>query len=290
MLKPTLSTVACPEASLRDVVGLAEQTGFEAVELRTFGTDSKRFACDPALSSEDKTRSLFASRGVGILSLATSCRFDATIIPPVIGHVISDTERSVREAKSAIDLAVLLECPFVRVFAFEIPSREKTAVGVARIAGRLRKICDHADKTGTKIVVENGGSFETAVQLRDLIEHVGHSLLGASYSIATGAAAGDDPVAAVAALGSRLWLARFKDLRSGQPVRLGEGDVPCREFAAALGRARFAGPAVYEWDRAWRPELAPANEALDGVAQTLSSWASSTSGAAGNRATLQSAG
>jgi sugar phosphate isomerase/epimerase len=289
MLKPTLSTVACPESSLREVVDLAERAGFEAVELRTFGTDSKRFACDPALSSEDKTRELFATRGIEILSLATSCRFDAPVFPPVIGYVISDTERSVREAKSAIDLAVLLECPFVRVFAFEVPAREKAAVGVARISERLRKVCDHADKTGTKIVVENGGSFETAIQLRELIEKVGHPLLGASYSVAMGAAAGDDPTTAVAALGSRLWVARIKDLRGGSPVRLGEGEVPCREFVAALGRAKFAGPAVYEWDRAWQPELAPAAEAIEGVAQKIAMWASEAKGATGSKGSLQPA-
>ena len=172
MLKPTFSTVACPELPLRAVAELAERHGFEGVELRTFGDDSRRFACDPALTAEEKTRTLFASRGVEVLSLATSCRFDATIFPPVIGHVIADTERSIREAKHAIDLAVRLECPYVRVFAFEIAPREKPAVATARIAERLRKVCDHADKTGARIVLENGGSFETAVQLRDLIGSV----------------------------------------------------------------------------------------------------------------------
>lgn len=287
MIKPTLSTVACPEASLCDVVVLAEKFGFEGVELRTFGTDSKSFACDPALSSEEKTRRLFRERGIEVLSLATSCRFDATIVPPVIGHVISDTERSVREAKAAVDLAVLLECPYVRVFGFEIPAREKPATTIARIAERMRKVCDHADKTGTRVVVENGGSFETAVQLRELIEKVGHPLLGASYSIAVGAAAGDEPATSVAALGSRLWIGRVKDHRQGAPVRLGEGEAPCREFVGALGASEFNGPLVYEWDRAWRPELAPASEVLDGVARTLMNWASEAAGTSTGRGRLQ---
>ena len=276
MLKPTLSTVACPELTLPSVADLADTLGFEAVEFRTFGTDSRQFACGPALSSEDKTRTLFRARGIEILSLATSCRFDATIVPPVIGHVISDTERSVREAKSAIDLAVQLECPYVRVFGFEIASRELPKAAIARIAGRLRKVCDHADKTGTKVIIENGGSFETAIQLRGLIESVGHPLLGAAYSVAVGAAAGEQPAAAVASLGSLLWLARIRDLRGGHPVRIGEGDVPCREFVSALAAAGFNGPVVCEWDRAWRAELAPASEALAGVAASILEWAAAT--------------
>ena len=273
MLKPTLSTVACPEAPIRDVADYVERFGFEAVELRTFGTDSRRFACDPALSSENKTRLLFRSRGIEVLSIATSCRFDATIFPPVMGHVFSDTERSVREAQSAIDLAVALECPYVRVFGFEIAAREGALAATARIADRLRKVCDHADKTGAKVALENGGSFETAGKLRDLIEQVNHPLLGASYSIATGAAAGDDPVAAVATLGPRLWIGRIKDLRDGRPVSLGTGNVPCRAFVEALAGAGFDGPLVYEWDRAWFPDIAPATSALEGVARTLVEWA-----------------
>jgi sugar phosphate isomerase/epimerase len=182
MLKPAFSTVACPELSLRDVAGLAERHGFEGVELRTFGDDSRLFACDPALTAEEKTRALFASRGVEVLSLATSCRFDATISPPVIGYLIADTERSVRQARHAVDLAVRLECPFVRVFGFEIAPREKPAAATARIADRLRMVCDHADKTGARIVLENGGSFETAGQLCDLIDRVDHPLLGACYA------------------------------------------------------------------------------------------------------------
>lgn len=273
MLKPTFSTVACPELSLRAVAELAERHGFEGVELRTFGDDSKRMACDPALTAEDKTRTLFASRGVEILSLATSCRFDATVFPPFIGHLVCDTERSVREAKHAVDLAVRIECPFVRVFAFEIAPREKPAAATARIVDRLRKVCDHADKTGARIVLENGGSFETAVQVRDLIERVNHPLLGACYALATGWAAGDTAQAAVAALGSRLWVARIKDLKSGAPVRLGTGEVPCREFVETLARAGFDGPVVYEWDRAWMPDLAPADEALAGVAAKVVEWA-----------------
>lgn len=281
MLKPTFSTVACPELPLRAVAELAERHGFEGVELRTFGDDSRRFACDPALTAEEKTRTLFASRGVEVLSLATSCRFDATIFPPIIGHVIADTERSVREARHAVDLAVRLECPYVRVFAFEIAPREKPAAATARIAERLRKVCDHADKTGARIVLENGGSFETAVQLRDLIERVNHPLLGACYALATGCAAGDVPQAAIAALGTRLWVARIKDLKDSAPALFGSGDLPCREFVQSLARAGFAGLVVYEWDRAWVPDLAPADDAMAGVAAQIIEWAASAAKSTG---------
>jgi sugar phosphate isomerase/epimerase len=85
--------------------------------------------------------------------------------------------------------------------------------------------------------------------------------------------AGDEPRSALTAIGSRLWLARIKDLKNGAPVRLGTGDLPCREFIEALAHAGFDGPVVYEWDRAWIPGLAPADGALAGVAAQIIEWA-----------------
>ncbi|MBY0312779.1 MAG: sugar phosphate isomerase/epimerase, partial [Phycisphaerales bacterium] len=172
MLKPAFSTVACPDWLLREVAERALKLGFEAVELRTFGDDSRRFACDPAMTGEAKVRSMFLERGVEISSLATGVRFDEPVWPPVVGYFSDHVERAVREGKRAVDLAVGLECPLVRVFGFEFPAREKRAAAISRIARRLGKVVDHADKSGVRVVVENGGSFATADELLELIAAV----------------------------------------------------------------------------------------------------------------------
>src|SRR3981081_682694 len=101
MLKPAFSTVACPGWTLERVAREGASFGFEAVELRSFGENPTLLSCDPALTAEDKTRAMFTDAGAEILSLGTSIRFDEPIRPPVLGLVISDTERSVRQAKRA---------------------------------------------------------------------------------------------------------------------------------------------------------------------------------------------
>lgn len=272
MLKPAFSTVACPEWTLSQVADRAQALGFEAVELRTFGENSNRFACDPSLTAGDKVRRIFGQRGIEILSLATGAHFEQRVWPPVIGHVISDTEQAVRDARRAIDLAVAIEAPFVRVFGFDIPSMDTRKTAIKRIAQRLAMVVDHADKTGIRVVLENGGGFNSAQEQRELIEAVNSPLLGAAYSIAVGAAAGDLPGAAIRVLGDRLWVARVKDLRDGRPCELGRGTVPCEAFARALNESGFGGPLVFEWDRAWNPDLAPAPEALTLASGTIWSW------------------
>lgn len=273
MLKPAFSTVACPEWTLRTVAAQALDLGFEAVELRTFGDDSRRFACDPALSDEAKTRTLFLGRGVEILSLGSSVRFDEPVWPPVLGLFSDKRERSVREGKRAVDLAVGLECPLVRVFGFEHPGREARRTALPRIAARLRMVCDHADKSGVRPVLENGGSFPTAPDLLEVIAAVDHPLLGACYCNATAALSGEDPAAGLAILGDRLLLARVKDVKDGRPCLLGEGAMKAEPFVRALAASGFRGPLVFEWDRAWVPDLAPPDQVLRHASRAMYAWA-----------------
>jgi sugar phosphate isomerase/epimerase len=272
MVKIAFSTVACPEWTLERVAAAAVEFGFESIELRTFGDASRLFACDPALTHAGKVRQLFFGRGIEICSLATSARFDEPVSPPVVGVLIGDTEREVRAARRAVDLAVALEAPYVRVFGFQAPRREKLAATEARIAKRLAMVVDHAHNTGVGVVLENGGSFPTAAHLVRLMDRLKGPLLGACYGLAPAWAAREDPARGIDTLGDRLWVARIKDLRDGRPCPLGQGELPCRSFVHALTARRFAGPLVYEWDRAWIPGLAPADAVLPDVARTLWGW------------------
>lgn len=269
---PAFSTVACPDWTLAQVAQRANALGFNAVELRTFGDDSREFACDPALTSDAKVRMMLREHGVDPVSLASGVRFDEPIFPPVVGVFSPDAERSIRQGKRAVDLAVGIECPLVRVFAYEYPARESRSAALKRITERLRAVIDHADKTGIAVVIENGGSFCTAAELAEILDKIKTPLLGASYSLAPAIQAGDDPVEGIKLLGDRLLLARIKDSKDGRPVLLGQGELACEEFVRSLKSTGFRGPLVFEWDRAWIPGLAPAEEALSHAARTMYGW------------------
>jgi sugar phosphate isomerase/epimerase len=284
MLSPVFSTVACPEWTLPQVFAAAARMGWLGVELRTFGDGSRGFASEPALTAPEKIRLLADETGVRVAALGTSHRFDQPITPPVIGLVIGDPDRCVREAKTAIDLAVTIECPLVRVFAFEPPSSEARESALVRITDRLSKVVDAAHRTGVRIVLENGGGFTRARDLVPLLERVNSPLLGAAYNLAVGLAAGDTPDEAARLLGPRLLMARIKDLRDGRPCKLGTGQLPCREFLASLVRSGFEGPLCYDWDRAWLTGLAPAEEALSAASVTLFGWLSELGAATPSRA------
>ena len=271
-MKTAFSTVACPEWTLGQVFDFAGHLEFDGVELRTLGSASVDLACDPALTDPEKTRGLAARAGLAIPSLATSARFDAPIRPPVIGRVIGDVQRPVREARREVELADQLGCGFVRVFGFEAPRGERVESCVSRIADRLRAVADTGRARGVRLVVENGGSFPTAADLMGLLDRVGHPMLGAAYSVAVGHSAGEEPSEAIRTLGDRLWMVKVKDLAGGRPCALGDGEVPCRAAVDALGSMGFTGWVVYEWDRLWIADLAPPEQALHAADEMLHGW------------------
>lgn len=272
MMQPAFSTVACPEWPVETVLERAVRYGFVSVELRTFGDDSRGFASDPALTAPEKIRTLTDRFGIGVAQLATSHAFGDAINPPVIGLVISDTEKAVRAAKRAIDLAAMVECPLVRVFGFDLPPSEKRGSAVARVVDRLGKVIDHAHRTGVRVALENGGSFCRAAEVAEVLDAIRNPLLGACLNVAVAHAAGDAPDAAVNVLEGRIFSVRVKDLREGQPCPLGQGTVPNEVALRALAARGWSGPVVFEWDRAWRPALEAPDLTLPRAAQTLFGW------------------
>lgn len=275
MLKTAFSSLACPDWTLDRILALAGTARFDGVELRTFGAGGTELPSEPAQVAWEKVRAWAREAGVRICCLSTSVRFDAPVWPPVLGR-LSDTEQSVREAKSAIDLAAQLECPFVRVFGFELAPTERRRRGLERIAARLALAADHARNTGVRLVVENGGSFPTAADLAEIIDAVDSPLVGACYSQAVGVAAGEPPAAAVNVLGERLLVARVKDARGGFPCALGTGDARADEFVRAVAALAHEAWAVYEWDRLWFPELEGAERMMPEVSALLHRWARAT--------------
>ncbi|MCC6426530.1 MAG: sugar phosphate isomerase/epimerase [Phycisphaerales bacterium] len=265
MMKVAFSSVACPEKLLPEIARLAESLGARGVDLRTFGSGSTEFACDPALSSTAKVSRMFADAGVQIACLSTSCRFDEPIAPIILGRLISDTEKSVREAKYAIDLAQELGAGYIRVFGFEAPAGASIESTTRLVVERLAKVADHARGRNVKVVLENGGSYATASQIAGIIDMVNNPLLGAAYNIAVGSAAGESPLHGLNVLGERAWIVKLKDFRGSLPCALGQGDVPCHEAVRALRDSSQERWLVYEYDRAWLASAEERAESLRGL-------------------------
>lgn len=278
MIRTAFSSLACPDWTLDRVAHAAATWGFQGVELRSLGSGAgaAAVASDPALTDPSKVRRTIDEAGIELVSIASGCRFDAPIFPPVLGHVLPSRHAPVREARRAVELARDCGAPFVRVFGFEIPPRERRASAINRIVLRLREVCDHARNRNVIVLLENDGSFSAASDLLEVIAQVDHPLLGACYDLSAAARVGEDPIAGAAALGPLLKAARVRDVRAGRPCPPGEGDLPCAAFVRAVSAgATELGTqpwVIMTWDRAWLRDLAPAEDVLPRAAERLAEW------------------
>lgn len=270
-MKPAFSTVACADWTFSQLAERGEHWGFPGIELRTFGSGSTASACDPALTAAAKVRALTRRMGTEVCSLGTSIRYDAIISPPVVGHLF-DQETSIRETKGAIDLAVQLECPLVRVFGFELNGHETRKNGIARIARRLIQAADACRNNGVRLALENGGTFSRAVDIAEILDAVSSPLVCAAYCPAAARRAGESPADGINVLADHLALVKLKDFKGGAPCHLGEGEMRCRESVEALARAGYEGWVVYEYDRMWFPNAGDTSAALAHAAKTLFGW------------------
>ncbi|MBX3378725.1 MAG: sugar phosphate isomerase/epimerase [Phycisphaeraceae bacterium] len=276
-MKLAFSTVACPEWTLERVAQFAEEAGYQGVELRTFGSGTTRFACDPALTDPEKTRRLFAPTGCQVTCVATSARFDDAVTPPLVGHVLGGTPRGVIDTGWAVDLAARLEAPLVRVFAYQIPASESRSSGIARIVERLELAVATARNTGVRLAIENGGSFPTAATLSELLDRISNPLLGAAYSPSVAALSGEDAAGGINVLADRLFSVKLKDYASGKPCELGRGESHPEATVRVLADRGFPGWVVYEYDRAWITTAVDASQVLRNSAKRYFEWSGGAS-------------
>lgn len=272
MLRPAFSTVACPDWTLERVAQAAAEFRFDGVELRTFGHGKSEFACEPGLTDPAKVRRLFADVGVTIAGLATSVRFDAPIFPPVLGNLLPQREASVHEGKRSVALTSACGSRNVRVFGFEIGQRENRRSVLDRICERLSKVCDHARNRDVTVLLENAASFPGAEDVAEILNRVQSPHLGVCYDLASAHAVGESPEAGVRILGTAIKAVRVRDSEDGRPVPLGQGELPNRELISALRAAGVSAWLIFTWDRAWKPELAPAEKVLPEAAHKLWDW------------------
>lgn len=276
MFTASFSTVACHDWTFDRIAAAADEYGYEGVELRSrLDEGGCAMACEPGLTDPDKVRKIFEREGVDIVGVASSVSFDEPISPPILGRALSDTEKQIRAGKRHVELAREIGAPFMRVFGFDTPYGERREMVIRRIAERLRMVVDDARHSGVRVVLENGGGFPRAIDIKEILDRIDSPLCGACYSLAPGVDAGDSPQDAINTLGEDLLVARLKDVdAAGAPVLLGDGVQPCQAFARALLQRGFDGPLVYEWDRMWLPDLAAPEEALAHAAKRIYGWVS----------------
>jgi sugar phosphate isomerase/epimerase len=262
------STLACPEWSAGTVLTKAAAFGFDGIEWRG-GPDGTVRTTWTGQRRRDLRRSLGLA---GISSIAV------TSYPNLISADPAERARSIVEIVDHARLARDLGAPAVRVFlgiADDAPTDDEL---YRRVVTALEEALWRTRDTDIAIAIEPHDDHVLAERVRPVLDAIADPRLGVVWDIANAWSAGERPEAGLAAYGDRIAWVQVKDGTGRGPTwqlcELGAGDVPLEDalhrlVASATSRGAPVPPISLEWERAWHPELAPADVALPSARRWL---------------------
>jgi sugar phosphate isomerase/epimerase len=256
----SFSTLACPAATIPQVVRLASGAGYDGVELRFVENEDSLWKL-AAFSGDGlaATKQLLADHGLVISCLDTSCRFhwpDA-----------KERERWIEEGERMSDLAAELGAPGIRVFGDTIQSGANRTSTRTWIAESIRKLAEIAGPKNVEIWLESHGDFCTAADTRAILTDADSQNIGALWDpVNSFASTGERPADGAEILGGLVRHVHIKDVRRDAAdfryVLTGDGEFPLSELSTSLRELQFHRFLSFEWEKKWHPELEDAGVAV----------------------------
>lgn len=150
-----------------------EETGFEAVELRT----THKHGVEPALSKEEreKVREMFRGRKVKLVSFGTTCEYHAADRAIV--------ERNIEETRRWVTLAHDVEAIGVKVRPNGFPAGVSEDATLKQIGEALRRCGEFAQGHGVEIWLEvHGRGTSDPRNIKKIMDACGHASVGVCWN------------------------------------------------------------------------------------------------------------
>jgi sugar phosphate isomerase/epimerase len=182
-------------------------------------------------------KAALAERGVRVSSIGSP-----------IGKIkiTDDFAAHLERFRRALQVAAMLDAPFVRIFSFFMPAGDDPARHRDEVLARISRLAQEARGTGVTLLHENEKEIygDTPERCLDILTQVGSPILQAAWDPANFVQCGVRPHSQGYDL-LRPWIAyvHIKDalLESGRVVPAGQGDGQLRETLTALRESAFDG-------------------------------------------------
>jgi sugar phosphate isomerase/epimerase len=255
-MKLSVSTLACPNWSLPEIIGAAAAHGIHGIDLRGIGheIDVTRI---PSFEAElGATLELLRRHELALPCLNTSI----ALVTPAADRWQAMLDECLRHAA----LAQRCGSQFVRVFGGVVPkgmSRAEAIILARRHLRQLGKICaSHA----CKALLETHDEWSTS---REVLQVVGEFLpeeIAVLWDVEQTSRHGESPDETVRALRPFIQHVHIKDSvhldGKNVPRLLGDGDLPLNDIVRAMRRMEYAGWICLETEKRWHPQDAPEPE------------------------------
>lgn len=252
----SVSSLGLPGASLDEMLRVARDGGCQGLELRAREGEPIHVGLSP--DERAAVGSRIAAAGLVTATVASYVEIAA----PGRDEDVCDALRA------HIELAHDLGAPAVRVFAGGDPEEMEAADAHAQV--RLRAVAAEAAAARVRVLVETHDSHPRGADLARILPGTG---AGAIWDVVHTWRAGESLADSGRILAPWLAEIQVKDIGSRDsltPALTGTGVVPLDELVDALPDG-FAGWLCLEWERAWHPQIPPAEEALAATQEWLAS-------------------
>jgi len=164
---------SCPDASLGEMLSLAQEFGYDGVEPRTGRIHAHGIELDTG--TDDRKRILDSARahGVTFSCLAIGSRFANPAV----------AETGLAEAQAGIRLARDLESGFVRVFGGQMAVGDKREDAIRRIARSLQTLAPLARDCGVTVCFETHDDWCDPAHVAAVMEEVDDPAIGVNWDV-----------------------------------------------------------------------------------------------------------
>lgn len=264
----SFSTLGCPDWTLQQIVDFAVQHGYKGIEVRGLQRQMDLPKCPEFATAESrqKTMHLMKEKGLQFVGLGSSANMH---LPDG-----EEREKSMKEAKSFIDLAQQIGCPYVRVFPNNFPKDTDKRHTIERIAKSLLELGAYAKNKNITVLMETHGDVIWVDDIAAIMQKAKHKYVGLVWDVTNmWAFTKEAPKDVYQKLAKYIRHVHLKDAKVAngklQYTFLGEGDVPIFEAIDVLAKNGYKGFYSFEWEKLWHPQLPEPEIAFSHFATTI---------------------
>jgi len=254
-MKLSFCTLGCPNWKIPQIVENAAKLGYHGVELR--GVAGEHIGPDEPAASRADIRKRFADAGLQVACIMGYSKFTS---PDA-----AERQTQVDIAKKMLDVAKDVGCGRVRFFGgVRGDATLDAALGYA--ADGLKKVADHAVKTGVLAVLETHDDWCIGANTARLVRTVDSPGLGICWDYSNSFFF--EPTRdTFAAIKGSIKHVHSKDAyrdAAGKVIAClpGKGQVDSRLALSLLKEAGYDGWVSFEWEKKWEPHLEEPEVAL----------------------------
>jgi sugar phosphate isomerase/epimerase len=257
----SFSTLGCPDWTFEAIMNFAVANGYNGIELRGILRQLDLTKCPEFNSKENitATRKRIEEKKLRISDLGSSAGM----------HYADPVERkkNMDEAKSFIQLAQQLSCPYIRVFPNNFPKDQERNQTIDLIIKGLLELGNYAKDYGVTVLMETHGELVQSADIEKIMRAAAHPNVGLVWDIVNMWSVTKEPPAQVyATLKKYIHHTHIKDLKmvdnKEQYVLLGKGNAPIFEAIDILAKDGYKGYYSFEWEKLWHPEIAEPEVAI----------------------------